>query len=219
MTGVDAGDRAWAIDWLRGHLGVAEQAIATLDVLVAQLINENQSQNLIAKATVRMVWSRHIVDSAQLLLHVPRETSGLWLDLGTGAGFPGLVCAVLRPQLPFLLVEQRKIRADWLHRATTALGLANVSVAGSKLKDVAPRKCAIISARAFAPMVRLLTDSAGFSTKRTLWVLPKGRSAKQELNELFGWDHVFHVEQSVTDPSAGIIVGHLLGRRQGGRKP
>jgi 16S rRNA (guanine527-N7)-methyltransferase len=89
---------AQAQDWLRQVLGADDAAMARLARLVELLVEENERQNLIARGTIPMVWQRHIVDSAQLLA-VPRETlpEGPWLDLGTGAGFPGLVIAALQP--------------------------------------------------------------------------------------------------------------------------
>lgn len=188
-----------------------------LQKLIALLVEENQCQNLVAAASLPVVWQRHIVDSAQLLPHVPRGTVASWLDLGTGAGFPGLVIAALRPDCEVVMVESRARRVEWLERARIALGLDRARVVGSRLELVESRAFNVISARAFAPLVRLLDLSARFSTKDTLFLLPKGRSAQQELSELQGWNHMFHVEQSLTDPDAGVIVGHLLGKK--GKKP
>ena len=185
--------------------------------LIALLAEENARQNLVAAASLPVVWQRHIVDSAQLLTHVPRETSRPWLDLGTGAGFPGLVIAALRPDCEVVMVESRARRVEWLERARIALGLDHARVVGARLELVESRPFSVISARAFAPLVRLLDLSARFSTKDTLYLLPKGRSAQQELLELRGWNHLFHVEQSLTDPEAGVIVGQLLGKK--GKKP
>ena len=181
--------------------------------LIALLAEENARQNLVAAASLPVVWQRHIVDSAQLLTHVPRETSRPWLDLGTGAGFPGLVIAALRPDCEVVMVESRARRVEWLERARIALGLDHARVVGARLELVESRPFSVISARAFAPLVRLLDLSARFSTKDTLYLLPKGRSAQQELLELRGWNHMFHVEQSLTDPEAGVIVGQLLGKK------
>lgn len=181
--------------------------------LIALLAEENARQNLVAAASLPVVWQRHIVDSAQLLTHVTRETSGPWLDLGTGAGFPGLVIAALRPDCEVVMVESRARRVEWLERARIALGLDHARVVGARLELVESRPFSVISARAFAPLVRLLDLSARFSTKDTLYLLPKGRSAQQELLELRGWNHMFHVEQSLTDPEAGVIVGQLLGKK------
>lgn len=185
--------------------------------LIAMLAEENQRQNLVAAATLPLVWQRHIADSAQLLPHVPRETPGAWLDLGTGAGFPGLVIAALRPDWEVVMVESRGRRVEWLERACQALGLDRARVVGLRLELVESRPYTVISARAFAPLARLLELSARFSTKDTLYLLPKGRSAQQELSELTGWNHLFHVEQSLTDSDAGVIVGRLLGKK--GKKP
>lgn len=206
-----------ARDWLSGLPEWDAVAAERIERLITLLVEENARQNLVAAASLPIVWQRHIVDSAQLLPHVSRETSGRWLDLGTGAGFPGLVIAALRPECEVVMVESRARRVEWLEQARIALGLDRAQVIGSRLELVESQTCDVISARAFAPLVRLLDLSARFSTKDTLYLLPKGRSAQQELSELKGWSHMFHVEQSLTDPDAGVIVGHLLGKK--GRKP
>jgi len=187
-----------------------EPAMERLEWLIRALIEENDRQNLVAKTSLGALWRRHIADSAQLLAHVPRET-GPWLDLGTGAGFPGLVIAALRPALDVRLVESRGKRVDWLERARTEMGLGNCQVIGKRLEAVESFPAGIISARAFAPLPRLFDLSARFSTPHTVWLLPKGRSAAQELNQLpRSRRSAFHVEQSLTEPGSGIIVGQRL---------
>lgn len=203
--------------WLAARPEWDALAAERIDRLIALLAEENTRQNLVAAASLSVVWQRHIVDSAQLLAHVPRETSSPWLDLGTGAGFPGLVIAALRPECEVVMVESRARRVEWLERARLALGLERACVIGSRLELVPSRSFRVISARAFAPLPKLLELSARFSTKDTLYLLPKGRSAQQELLELNRWNHLFHVEQSLTDTEAGVIVGQLLGPK--GRKP
>ena len=200
-----------AREWLRALPECDAVAMERLELLVAMLAEENQRQNLVSAASLDQVWLRHIVDSAQLLPHVPRETSTPWMDLGTGAGFPGLVIAALRPECEVVMVESRARRIEWLDRARIAMGLDCASIAGQRLELVESRQAAVISARAFAPLDKLLTLSARFSTSDTVFLLPKGRSAGQELQDLRKWRHVFHVEQSLTDPQAGIIVGTLAG--------
>lgn len=206
-----------ARSWLAALPGCDEDAIARLETLVALLREENRRQNLVSQASLDHIWLRHIVDSAQLLTHVPRETSGAWMDLGTGSGFPGLVIAALQPERVVLMVESRARRIEWLERARIALGLSHAHVIGQRLEMVETRNAAVISARAFAPLDRLLPLSARFSTSDTIWLLPKGRSAQQELQDLRAWRHMFHVEQSLTDPEAGIIVGTLAGRKGKGK--
>jgi 16S rRNA (guanine527-N7)-methyltransferase len=207
----DVPSEEWARDWLRALPECDDMAMDRLAVLVDMLGEENQRQNLVSAKSLDQVWLRHIVDSAQLLPHVPRETTRPWLDLGTGAGFPGLVIAALRPELEVVMVESRARRIEWLDRARIAMGLEKAQVIGQRLELVPSQPCSVISARAFAPLEKLLALSSRFSTSDTIWLLPKGQSASQELQDLRNWRHVFHVEQSLTDPQAGIIVGTLAG--------
>lgn len=193
--------------------GLTDSAgMARLETLAAMVLDENQRQNLIARATEPHIWQRHIADSAQLLQNVSRETLGAnaggpWLDLGSGPGFPGLVIAALCPNMPVVLVESRARRVEFLLRAVAAMDLPKCRVEGQRLERVEPFAARAISARAFAPLDRLLNLSAPFSTRATAYVLPKGRSAAQELEALKpSIRAMFHVKHSLTDPDAGIIV-------------
>lgn len=189
-------------------------AMERLERLIEELRKENQRQNLVAHATLDSAWQRHIADSAQLLEFVPRET-GRWLDLGTGAGMPGLIIAAMRPQWPIVLVESRRKRIEWLERMRDELALDRCQIEGARLELVESTPAGVISARAFAPLKRILSLSARFSTSETLWLLPKGRSAAQELQELPKRQRaLFHVKQSRTDADSGIIVGRLTGRAE-----
>lgn len=187
-------------------------AIARLERFAELLLAENQHQNLISKPSEAQLWQRHFADSAQLLAHVPRGTledsgSEPWLDLGTGAGLPGLVIAILIPDFPVRLVESRARRIEFLQKCVNALNLGRCEVLGDRLERIDPFPASVISARAFAPFDKLLRLSAPFSTKRTRYLLPKGRSAAHELNQQKrAIRAMFHVEQSLTDREAGIIV-------------
>ena len=201
-----------ARDWLRTLPEADAMALERLEALIALLGEENVRQNLVSAASLSQVWLRHIADSAQLLTHVSRDAGTPWLDLGTGAGFPGLVVAILRPECEVVMVESRTRRIDWLQRVVTSLGLTQARIEGTSVERVATRQMRVISARAFAPLDRLLELSARFSTADTLWLLPKGRSARDEVSRLTGWSHLFHVEQSLTDQEAGLIVGAVSGQ-------
>jgi 16S rRNA (guanine527-N7)-methyltransferase len=206
-----------ARSWFSDVLGIDALAIGRLDTLAALLVAENARQNLISRSSADSLWVRHFADSAQLLT-VPRETSpaGSWLDLGTGAGFPGLVVAICRPDIEVVMVDSRRLRADWLRRAAEALQLSNAKTVLSRVEQLPPRTYGTVSARAFAPLETLIEVSARFSTSDTHWLLPKGAKAAQELELLSGrWNHMFHVEQSITDPTAGIVTGRLLGSMSG----
>ena len=188
------------------------EALERLERFARLLLDENQRQNLISKPSEGALWQRHFADSAQLLRFVPRETlvarsPGAWLDLGTGAGFPGLVLAVLLSDTPFALVESRARRVEFLQRCVDDLGLRQCTVRGERLERVEPFEASVISARAFAPLEKLLRLSAPFSTKATRYLLPKGRSAAHELStQTKTIRTMFHVEHSLTDCEAGIIL-------------
>jgi 16S rRNA (guanine527-N7)-methyltransferase len=186
--------------------------MARLTAFAALVLAENQRQNLIAKPTELQLWQRHIADSAQLIENVSRQTlgpnaQGPWLDLGSGPGFPGIVIAALCPNMPVVLVESRARRVEFLETVIAALNLPKCRVEGQRLERVTPFPARAISARAFAPLAKLLELSAPFSTRATAYVLPKGRSAAQELETLKpSIRAMFHVKHSLTDPDAGIIV-------------
>jgi len=183
-----------------------DRVIAKLEKYCDALIKENEKQNLVARSSLNLIWQRHITDSVQLLDHTDSNAAP-WLDLGSGAGFPGLIIAICRDDIEVRLVESRRMRFEWLERMTKVLELTNCRVEGSRLELVKTFEAGTISARAFAPLDKLLPLAARFSTERTRWLLPKGRSAVQEVQRLNKGEEMFHVEQSITDSDAGIIVG------------
>lgn len=190
-----------------------------LDRFIAMLVGENANQNLIAASTIPTMWVRHIADSAQLLSFDTRGGDGLWIDLGSGAGLPGIIVAILCDR-PVLLVESRKRRCEFLRAVAADLDLKHVEVAEAPLEKVVTRPAATISARAFAPLDKLIDLSARFSTESTRWLLPKGRNAVKELALLpQPWQRMFHVEQSRTDAESQILVGQgRIAAKQRGKR-
>ncbi len=165
---------------------------------------ENSSQNLVAPSTLATIWTRHALDSAQLLFHVERS-SGRWLDIGTGGGFPGIVIALLSDHA-VTMVEPRKRRAEFLQACVDRLNIANATVLTAKVEAVAGR-FATISARAVASVEKLLQAAAHCATSDTRWILPRGRMGSGELAALQrDQRRVFHVEQSITDPESSILI-------------
>ena len=185
---------------------------ARLDQFVGLLLEENQRQNLIAQSTVDGIWNRHVVDSAQLIRFAPRPDSS-WLDIGSGAGFPGLVIAILTLG-PVTLVEPRKLRADFLQRAAEALGLADRVTVHSVKVERMTGSFDVITARAVARVGDLLRISQHLSTDKTVWVLPKGKSAQSELDEARRtWQGEFRLEPSETSGEAAILVAAGIRRK------
>jgi 16S rRNA (guanine527-N7)-methyltransferase len=207
-------DEDAAMAWL-ADLGVSRETHGLLDQFVALLRKANESQNLVSAASLDHVYARHIVDSAQLWRLAPEARS--WLDLGSGAGLPGMILAILT-DAPVVLVESRRLRTDWLLYAADILELKNVRVEAARLDLVKGFSAGVITARAFAPLPKLLAAAHRFSTRETQWILPKGRSAAEELASIAGtWHGSFHMEPSVSDPDSAIIVArnvHPRGMRR-----
>jgi 16S rRNA (guanine527-N7)-methyltransferase len=175
-----------------------------LETYVDLLRQENRRQNLVSAATLDNVWDRHVLDSAQLVKFEPNPGAS-WIDIGSGAGLPGLVIACLI-EGEITLVEPRALRANFLVETVRTLGL-KAHVVQSKAERVSGR-FDVITGRAVASLSRFLAMCDHLSTRKTQWVLPKGRSAQSELEEAErSWQGVFHVEQSITDPDAKIVVG------------
>jgi 16S rRNA (guanine527-N7)-methyltransferase len=204
--------------WLHAKLDVPRETLATLECYVDALRSEAAQQNLVAASTLDHLWARHIVDSAQLI-PISRETPGPWLDLGSGAGLPGLIIAILTDR-PVTLVEPRRKRADFLTDTAARHGLEQrVTVVQKKVEQLEDGRFAVISARAFAPLDRLLPLAARFAGPETLWLLPKGRSARAELDAARGsWQGVFSLAPSLTDPESAIIVARNVRPRGRGSR-
>lgn len=194
------------IDALERAVGrpVSRETLDRLDLYAALLREGNERQNLVAAATLGSLWERHILDSAQLARFEPRPGSS-WVDIGSGAGLPGVVLACLIGG-PVTLVEPRRLRSEFLQTVILELGLS-VTVIGARAQRVAG-SFDVITGRAVASLSKFIDLSSHLSTKNTVWVLPKGRNAQSELAEAERtWQGVFHVEQSVTDADSRIIVG------------
>jgi 16S rRNA (guanine527-N7)-methyltransferase len=141
-----------------------------------------------------------------------------WIDLGSGAGFPGIIVAILSGY-KVTLVESRNRRIEYLQRALGLLDLdGSVTIAGMQLERFETAPFSVISARAFAPLPRLFELAARFSTDKTIWLLPKGRNAVKEWEVVQSvWTGDFRIEPSITDAESGILVGQLSGMRQKAR--
>lgn len=204
-----------AQQWLVSALHVSRETLDRLAAYRDLVLVETAHQNLIARSTFDVFWARHVVDSAQLLVHAQGAAPGPWLDLGSGAGLPGIVLALISDR-PVHLVEERRGRIAFLNRVVEALGLTHVAVHGCKVEALRLAPVAIITARAFAPLPKLLALGHRFSTPETLWLLPKGRSAREEVEKLRGaWHGRFHVEQSITDADAAILVARQVKKGKG----
>lgn len=183
---------------------VSRETFSRLEAFVERLKSESQRQNLVSAASLEQIWERHIVDSAQLVRFEPYPSAS-WVDVGSGAGLPGIVLACL-VEGPITLVEPRRLRAEFLRATVEGLGL-RAAVECAKIERIAG-PFDVITGRAVAPLAKFFELSEHLSTEKTVWVLPKGCGAQSELAEATrAWQGVFHVEPSVTDADSRIVVG------------
>lgn len=194
---------------------VSRETFDLLSRFADLLRTEATRHNLISTSTIHNLWERHILDSAQLVRFEPRPGAS-WVDIGAGAGLPGVVVGAL-VEGPVLLVEPRRLRAKFLERTVTQLGLANrLTVLPGKAEQVGGQYD-VITARAVASLDRLLDLSTHLSTKNSLWVLPKGRNARSELDEARrSWQCEAERVPSCTDPESEIVL--LRGVRAKGKR-
>ncbi|MEO7634048.1 MAG: 16S rRNA (guanine(527)-N(7))-methyltransferase RsmG [Sphingomicrobium sp.] len=181
---------------------VSRETLDRLELFQSLLIEANTKQNLVSTSTIENLWQRHIVDSAQLMALIPR---GSVADIGSGAGLPGIVLACLSAA-SVCLIEPRKLRADFLRSTIARLDLANAGVECASVEHVIG-KFDVITARAVAPLDRLLRMAVHLSHPGTVWVLPKGKKVKSELAEArLSWHCTVREVPSETDPAATILI-------------
>lgn len=193
---------------------VSRETLAKLDGYVRMLLAENERQNLVSRGTVEDVWKRHIADSAQLAALIPHAGVPSLADLGSGAGLPGVVLAILT-NAPTTLIEPRRLRAEFLERVAAELPLPAATVVQAKAQSVGGQ-FDVITARAVAKAGEILGISRHLAHTDTTYLLMKGRTAQSELDALRqSWHGKFVLVPSITDPEAGIIVASNVSPRGG----
>jgi 16S rRNA (guanine527-N7)-methyltransferase len=189
-------------------LNVSRETFQKLELLERELRRWQAIKNLVGPATLDQIWERHIVDSLQLLNLAPN--AGTWLDLGSGAGFPGLVLAIAGAErgLNVHLVESNSRKCAFLRHIVRLTG-APAKVHEARLEAVLPDfigKADVVSARALASLAMLLDWTAPLLKAGTMGLFPKGRDAEIELTEARKkWTFEAEILPSQTDPEARIL--------------
>ena len=190
------------------EFAVSRETMARLDAFDAQLIDASGRHNLIARSTIEQRWDRHFRDSAQLWRYFPPQARA-FADIGSGAGFPGLVLAALGEErgISATLIESVGKKAAFLVEAANAMGLSNVRVIPDRIERFSGPAPDVITARALAPLVKLLGYAAGMASKNTLLIAPKGQDVEGELTEAAKYWHMeLEREPSLTNPGSTILL-------------
>ena len=192
---------------------VSRETFSLLERLAALVEKWNKSINLISKSTVPNLWERHILDSVQIY-HATQVNFKRWLDIGSGAGFPGLVLAILAKEKnidgKIILVESDKRKCAFLHTVRRDLNL-NLSIINKRIEECDPQNADIISARALANLTKLFDLSFNHKCENTTFIFPKGRSWQEELVAAEKtWNFSWEAVNSITDSQAVVLkIGEL----------
>lgn len=193
---------------------VSRETEMRLDCFVGLLLDWQRHTNLIASSTEAVLWTRHIADSLQLLDLAP--DAKIWVDLGSGAGFPGLViaCALAGTAgAKVHLVESIGKKATFLREAVRATGAPAV-VHGERIADFTkhpPHHVDVVTARALAPLPKLLAEAYPLLKTGAVGLFPKGQDVAAELTDAAKcWNIQSSLVASRTDPKAKIIVVRQL---------
>ena len=184
-------------------LDLPTDRLDALHAYLALLEKWQRRINLVAPGTLGDAWNRHIVDSAQLW-PLMSGLGGPVLDLGSGAGFPGLVLAILGRD-DVILVESDSRKAAFLREAARITGTA-VAIEACRIESLRPIRAGIVTSRALAPVERLLHYARSYSDESTVYLLLKGAQADSELTTaLTGWKMRIDKIPSVTD-ERGVVL-------------
>jgi 16S rRNA (guanine527-N7)-methyltransferase len=187
---------------------VSRETLAHLKLYASQLTDWNERHNLVSKNSLCDVWRRHFLDSAQLAALIPAAAKSL-VDLGSGAGFPGLVLAeMLRERVEFrtVLYESTGKKAEFLRSTVEHLKLTGVEIRASRVEDAPAETFDIITARACAPLERLLAYAMRFWAPTTTALLLKGQNVEVELTQARkSWSMELERHPSRSDAS-GVIL-------------
>ena len=173
--------RSTVLDYLTRHLGADANANTRLDAYIGLLHDWQKRLNLVGKASLPHLWQRHILDSAQLLTHFWDKRGGRIMDIGSGAGFPGMVLAILiAGTTPVILVEANGRKCRFLETVAKQCGVL-VDIIHGRIEDLPPMQPSVITARAVAPLAKLFAWTQKQHHADLLCLFMKGKHSTAEL--------------------------------------
>ncbi len=193
---------------LARDLGVSREILARMEIHAALLRQWQPKINLVGPATMPRLWQRHFLDSGQLFRFLPPPAAdAVVLDMGAGAGFPGLVLAAMGAGHVHL-VEADGRKATFLRTAAREMGLrSRVTVHDQRLEALPAFAVDVITSRALAPLPQLLAWGLKFARPDSLWLFPKGRQVEDELTAARAcWKMKASRQASLADPSGCVLL-------------
>ena len=197
------------IEILKEELNFADQSIDKLKMFTEELLKVNKRYNLISKSTEKLIWSRHILDSAQLTKYIDFKQGSL-ADLGSGAGFPGIVLAIYNQNFNFhvKLYEKSPVKRDFLGEMVSKLKLK--ATLFSNVFEGTIESNYIVS-RAFKKLDKIIQVSREIAKKPHKLIILKGQNAQEEANKAFkSYKYSYKLKNSMTDNKSKIIVADIF---------
>lgn len=188
---------------------VSCETIDVLNTYLALLIEWQNKFNLVSKSSIQNAWNRHFLDSAQLSKYIPKEAESL-VDFGSGAGFPGMVLAIMSkektPYLKVTLVESIKKKTLYLNEVAQRTS-TEVTIINDRIENIAPQKFDVITSRAMTALNELLKYAEPFCHEKTICVFPKGKSYAEELALAHkNWRFKCRIEPNETSEEGKILI-------------
>lgn len=196
-------------DDLKDYVDVSRETLDRLQIIVGELDVWRRKTNLIGPAEFGRVWRRHVLDSIQLQPHIP--VSGHTIDLGSGSGFPALILAACAsdPDARFSLVESVGKKCAFLRAAIQAADLP-AKVIQARVEAIKPVHADCITARAFAPLPKLIEYAEPWFAQGAYGVIPKGRRWEEELTDaLESWRFAYEAIPSVSGDGAVLKISEV----------
>jgi len=191
--------------------GISRETLGRLATYASLLAHWQKTINLVAPSTIDDIWHRHFADSAQLWQYRPAEAR-TWLDLGSGAGFPGLVLAILGADgnSRHVLVESDSRKVAFLREVARETGVA-VDILCMRIENAETRAKVgavdCVTARALAPLPRLVELVAPYFASSTLGLFSKGRGVAAEIEEAARkWQFAYELKPSMTDEGSSVVL-------------
>ncbi len=199
---------------LENKYNVSRETIDKLKTYEGSLKEWQNKFNLVSKSSLENAWIRHFCDSVQLIKYIP-ETARVVFDFGSGAGFPGMVLAVLlaekMPKTHINLVESIKKKTLYLNAVKEMLQLNNVTIINERIEKIKKTTADVITSRAMCNLSDLLGYAYPFTHKNTIMIFPKGRTFQTEIEEAQKkWVFNYKIETNETNEEGKILIINKL---------
>ena len=162
------------------HFNLNKMQIEKIEFFITSVINHNQHTNLVGKSTIENIWDRHVLDCLQLTKYISNKKLKI-LDLGTGAGLPGVLLSIVGYQ-NIVMIDSIKKKTDFVKKIIKELSLS-AKIQNKRIEKTLTSQQDIILSRALAPLIKLLTYARMHSNKNTTSLFLKGRNVNNEIDK------------------------------------